>query len=59
MALTAQTDHQMRIRLPADVKEWIAMEAERNERSQNAEIVFRLKQSREAQSEKAPSAENT
>lgn len=34
-----QNDPQMRIRLPVDVKRWLELEAERNLRTQNSEIV--------------------
>lgn len=39
----ARDDLHMRIRLPREVKEWISEQAERNVRSQTAEIVFILK----------------
>lgn len=32
------------LRLPADVKGWIAQQAEQNERSQNSQIVWLLRQ---------------
>jgi predicted HicB family RNase H-like nuclease len=56
MASTGRADLQIRVRLPKDLREWIEMEAERNERSLNGEIVYRLKKSREAQNEEAPGA---
>ena len=39
-----QNDTIMRIRLPADLKAWVATEAERNLRSLNAEVVFFLRE---------------
>lgn len=39
-----RTDPQMRIRVPEDVKAWIEAEAERNLRTQNAEIVIAIRQ---------------
>ena len=39
----AQNDTIMRIRLPADLKTWLAAEAELNLRSLNAEVVFLLR----------------
>lgn len=38
-----QNDPQMRIRLPADVKSWLEREAEKNVRTQNAEIVVAIR----------------
>ncbi|SMF93900.1 Arc-like DNA binding domain-containing protein [Methylomagnum ishizawai] len=43
------------VRLPSDIKEWIADGASRNYRSLNSEIVFRLKQCMDAQKNEAPS----
>jgi hypothetical protein len=42
-----QTDPGLRLRFPSDVKEWIEREAKKNMRSQNAEIVFRLRRDME------------
>lgn len=39
-----RTDPQMRIRVPEDVKAWIEAEAEKNLRTQNAEIVMAIRQ---------------
>ena len=39
-----QTDPQMRLRLPTDVKRWVEIEAERNLGSLNAEVVAALKE---------------
>lgn len=50
-----QTDPGMRLRFPTDVKAWIEREAEKNLRSQNAEIVFRLR--RDMEKENAISAD--
>lgn len=41
-----QTDPQMKIRLPEGLKQWIEVQAKTNCRSQTAEVVFRLEQSR-------------
>lgn len=38
-----RTDPQMRIRLPVDVKSWLEHEAEKNLRTQNAEIVMAIR----------------
>ncbi|MFW6681761.1 Arc family DNA-binding protein [Komagataeibacter intermedius] len=42
----------MRLRLPRHLKDWVKASAERNHRSQNAEVLFWL--SCAAQKEKAP-----
>lgn len=47
----AQDDPHFRLRLPVDLKAFIAAEAVMSRRSLNAEIVFRLEQSRKAQLE--------
>lgn len=39
-----QTDPQMRLRLPTNVKSWIELEAQKNLRSLNAEVVAALKE---------------
>lgn len=39
-----RSDPQMRIRVPVDVKAWIEAEAEKNLRTQNAEIVIAIRQ---------------
>lgn len=39
----------LQLRLPEDVKAWLALEAHRNERSQNAQIVWILRQAMAAQ----------
>jgi hypothetical protein len=38
------TDPSFKLRIPPAVKEWLADEAERNQRTQSAEIIFCLKQ---------------
>lgn len=43
----ARSDPQMVIRLPAELKEWLAAQATQNRRSQNGEIVSRLEESRQ------------
>lgn len=45
-----------KLNMPADVKEWLAREAERNLRSQTQEIILALreKMSREAEQNAAP-----
>jgi len=45
MAAPKQTDPQMKIRLPPELKERIERAADQNGRSQNAEIIARLEQS--------------
>lgn len=39
-----QTDPQMRLRLPGDVKAWVAAQAKKNLRSLNAEVLAALKE---------------
>lgn len=43
----ARTDPQMVIRVPAELKEWLAAQATQNRRSQNSEVVSRLEESRQ------------
>jgi hypothetical protein len=43
-------------RLPPDLKEWLADQAVRNRRSQNAELVHRLEQSRRQEQQEARQA---
>jgi hypothetical protein len=42
------SEHQMKIRVPIPLKEWIDEQSRENRRSMNAEIVFRLEQCRAA-----------
>ncbi|TDX77744.1 Arc-like DNA binding dprotein [Neorhizobium sp. R1-B] len=53
MVSTAQS--QFKLNMPQDVKQWLADEAERNLRSQTAEIVLALKEKmhRQSQTKKA------
>lgn len=51
----ARRDPGLNIRLPIELKAWLAGTAVMNRRSQNAEIVFRLQASRAAEENK-PSA---
>ncbi len=44
---------QRRIRLPQDVENWLRLEAPLNERSQNAQIVFVIREAMR-RNEKAP-----
>ncbi|SIR06468.1 hypothetical protein SAMN05880590_11186 [Rhizobium sp. RU35A] len=46
---------QFKLNIPADVKRWLASEAEKNLRSQTAEILLALKEkmSRQAEMQKA------
>lgn len=44
----ARTAPQVVLRLPADLKEWLAKQAETNRRSLNGELIFRLERQREA-----------
>ncbi|MFG0400568.1 Arc family DNA-binding protein [Pseudomonas sp. zjy_11] len=37
-----RTDPQMKVRLPEELKQWVEAEAQRNCRSQTAEVVFAL-----------------
>lgn len=41
-------DAQMRIRLPDDVKSWLEAQAQKNLRSQNAEIVLAVREKMQA-----------
>lgn len=40
----AREDGYFRLRLPAEIKDWVAMQAERNFRSMTAEINFALRE---------------
>lgn len=46
----SRDDPQMAVRLPVELKAWLAATAVLNRRSQNAEIVFRLEAARAAES---------
>lgn len=48
--MTSQT--QFKLNIPRDLKDWLAIEAERNMRSQTAEIILALKEKKLRQSEK-------
>lgn len=37
-----RTDPQMKVRLPEELKQWVETEAQKNCRSQTAEVVFAL-----------------
>jgi len=43
----ARNDPQIALRLPHDLKEWVAAEARRNASSQNSEIVRALRERQE------------
>lgn len=45
----SRKDPQILLRLPESLKEWLKMQAAKNHRSQTAEIVYRLEQSKELQ----------
>jgi len=49
-----QTDAQLRIRIPPDVKSWLEQEAARNLRSMSAEIVIILRDKMEASTQPSP-----
>ena len=49
-----RTDPQMKIRLPADMKIWLAEQAARNLRSQTAEIILAIRERMERQTKAAP-----
>lgn len=55
----SRNDPQMKIRLPEEVKEWLETRAKKNVRSQNAEIVFILKNEMERQSLETSENEKT
>jgi len=57
--LMSRNDPQMKIRLPEEVKEWLETRAKKNVRSQNAEIVFILKNEMERQSLETSENEKT
>jgi hypothetical protein len=42
-------DEQTNLRIPAELKEWLRLEAEMAKRSMTAEVVLRLEQSRAQQ----------
>lgn len=44
----ARGDAELRIRVPHDVKDWLAVQAKENDRSQTAQIVHLLKSARAA-----------
>lgn len=46
--MSAQSIAPFGLRLPPDLKEWIAREARANRRSMNSEILLRLEESRRA-----------
>ncbi|QPA27241.1 Arc domain-containing protein [Brucella anthropi] len=43
----------MKIRIPPEIKQWLAVEAARNLRTQNAEVVLALKARMAQQNEKS------
>ncbi|WP_080354729.1 Arc family DNA-binding protein [Stenotrophomonas maltophilia] len=43
----ARNDPQIALRLPADLKEWVSAEAQRNASSQNSEIIRALRERQE------------
>lgn len=49
--------HQLKVRLPEDLKQWLGEQAQSNRRSQSAEIVFRLAKERTRQEEESASNE--
>lgn len=44
--MSKRDDPQFKLRLPVDLKEWLASKAQANKRSLSAEIQFRLDQGR-------------
>jgi len=48
-----QSDPQMKIRIPPEIKQWLAREAAKNLRTQNAEVVLALKARIAQQNEKS------
>lgn len=44
-----QTNPQFKLRIPPDIKRWVAAQAERNLRSQGAEIIMALREKMEAE----------
>ncbi len=44
----ARTDQQLNLRLPAELKDWLRSQAERNKRSLTAEAVVILQQAQKA-----------
>lgn len=49
----ASTDPQVRLRMPQDLKDWVAKKAYESGRSLNAEIVFRLAEDKKREAEPA------
>jgi len=49
--------HQLKVRFPEDLKQWLEEQAKSNRRSQSAEIVFRLAKERALQEEENASNE--
>ncbi|WP_245430263.1 Arc domain-containing protein [Rhizobium tropici] len=47
--MSGQNLVQVKIKLPVDIKKWVEGEAEKNMRSQSAEIVFALKEKMDRQ----------
>lgn len=50
----ARGDPMMRVRVPTEVKEWLAKSAEKNLRTQAAEVVSVLREKMEAEQNAAP-----
>ncbi len=44
-----QSAPQLKLRIPAEMRDWLQEKAQRNFRSMNAEVVHRLEQSRQAE----------
>ena len=49
----ARSDRQLNLRLPEDLKKWVESQAEKNCRSQTAELVFMLTQEKKRQEQAA------
>lgn len=54
-----RTDPQMKIRLPANIKGWLAEQAARNMRSQTAEIILSIRERMERETKTAPTGAAT
>lgn len=52
----ARDEPKVLVRLPVELKAWLASTAVMNRRSQNAEIVFRLEAARAAERNKPPAS---
>jgi hypothetical protein len=55
--ISKRDDPQLMLRLPADLKEWLAKRAEASARSMNSEAVVRLMESRKRDEQESQEAQ--